>query len=83
MPRILLSQTRGVVLIEPQDGNIKLERDLIRNRDWDYSAPAFGVPEYKREELRKDIIKHHGKKLELIAPNKKKQKKKKPKKKEL
>ena len=60
---------------------IKLERDLIRNRDWNYSAHAFGVPESKLEELRRDIIKHHGKKLELITPKQKKPKKKKPKKK--
>ena len=49
----------------------ELERDLIRNRDWGYSALAFGVPELKREELRKDIVKHHGEKLELIAPKQK------------
>jgi len=59
---------------------IKLERDLIRNRDWNYSALAFGVPESKLEELRRDIIKHHGKKLEIIAPKQKKPKKKKRKK---
>ena len=34
-------------------------------------ALAFGVPESKREELRKDIVKHHGEKLELIAPKQK------------
>jgi rubredoxin len=63
----------------------KLDRDLIRQRDWAYSALAFGVPESKREELRKEVIKHYGAKHELIAPpnrtqkksNKKKRKKKK------
>jgi hypothetical protein len=62
----------------------KLERDLIRQRDWAYSALAFGVPESKLEELREDVIKHYGEKLELIAPKKvakKKTKKKKRKKK--
>lgn len=58
----------------------KLDRDLIRQRDWAYSALAFGVPESKLEDLRKEVIKHHGKKLELIAPKKKNQKKSKKKK---
>ena len=47
----------------------KLERDLIRQRDWDYSALAYGCPESKREELRKEIIARHGERLELITPN--------------
>ncbi len=46
----------------------KLERDFIRERDWDYSATAFGVPSEKREELRQQIIKDYGEKLELKAP---------------
>jgi len=53
----------------------KLERDLIRERDWDYSVTAFGVPEPKREELREEVIKHYGEKFELIAPIKGAQKK--------
>ena len=48
----------------------KLERDLIRQRDWDYSAMAFGCPESKREDLRKEIIASYGEKMELIAPKK-------------
>jgi hypothetical protein len=48
----------------------KLDRDLIRQRDWDYSALAFGCPESKREELRNEIVRHYGEKLELIAPKK-------------
>lgn len=62
----------------------KLERDLIRQRDWAYSILAYGVPESKLEELRTDVIKQYGEKLELIAPtkvSKKKPKKKKRKKK--
>ncbi len=63
----------------------KLDRDLIRQRDWDYSGLAFGCPESKREELRNEIIERYGEKLELIAPKnepprrteKKKKKKKK------
>ena len=59
----------------------KLERDLIRQRDWDYSALAYGCPESKREELRKEIIAQHGEKLELIAPKKEPQRKRKKKRK--
>ncbi|MGD0237422.1 MAG: hypothetical protein ABSC55_23200 [Syntrophorhabdales bacterium] len=46
----------------------KLERDLIRERDWDYSCLAYGVPTKKREQLRQHIIKEHGAALELISP---------------
>jgi hypothetical protein len=56
----------------------KLERDMIRKRDWAYSALAFGCPKDKLEDLRNEVIKTHGKKLELIAeekPTKKKSKK--------
>jgi len=67
-----------------QECNTKLDRDLIRERDWAYSASAFGVPESKLEELRKKVIEIYGEKLELIAPTKsapKKSKKRKRKKK--
>ena len=63
----------------------KLDRDLIRQRDWAYSVSAFGVPDSELENLRKEVIKHYGEKLELIAPqnrNKKKTKKRKRKKKQ-
>lgn len=56
----------------------KLDRDMIRKRDWAYSALAFGCPEDKLEGLRNEVIKKHGKELELIAEEK--PKKKKPKK---
>ncbi len=59
----------------------KLARDLIRQRDWDYSALAYGCPVSKREELRNEIIKHYGEKLELIAPKKEAQKRPKKKRK--
>jgi rubredoxin len=54
---------------------VKLDRDLIRQRDWAYSVSAFGVPESRLEDLRKDVIKHYGEKLELIAPTNRNQKK--------
>jgi hypothetical protein len=48
----------------------KLDRDLIRERDWDYSASAFGLDPAKREELRRQVITRYGEKHELIAPSK-------------
>lgn len=56
----------------------KLDRDLIRSRDWDYSMSAFGLKDISREKLRKDIIKKYGKEYELIEqPNAKNKKKRK------
>ena len=52
----------------------KLERDLIRQRDWDYSVSAFGLPPEAREELRREVIAKFGEALELIAPPEKAQK---------
>ena len=46
----------------------KLERDLIRQGEWDYSASAFGMSKDGREKLRNEVIKKYGKKLEVIAP---------------
>ncbi len=48
----------------------KLDRDLIRQRSWAHSMSAFGVPESKLEDLRKEVIKKFGEKLELIVPDK-------------
>jgi hypothetical protein len=58
-----------------EDCSGKLERDLIRQRDWDYSALAFAVPEDKREDLRREIIKKYGPEYELIVPEKEAKKK--------
>ena len=52
----------------------KLERDLIRQREWDYSASAFGLPSEAREALRRQVIAKFGEALELIAPPEKVQK---------
>ncbi|NUM37138.1 MAG: hypothetical protein HUU50_21555 [Candidatus Brocadiae bacterium] len=49
-----------------EDCDAKLDRDLIRQRDWDYSASAFGVPPEKLEELRTSVVKEYGEQLELI-----------------
>jgi hypothetical protein len=46
----------------------KLERDLIRGRDWDYSATAFGTPQEQLEALRERVIRDYGAAYELISP---------------
>lgn len=48
----------------------KLDRDLIRKRDWDYSTSAFGLDPSMREELYKQVIAQYGEKFELIASSK-------------
>jgi len=53
----------------------KLDRDLTRQLDWDYSVTAFGVPASKLEELRGQVVAQYGKELEFIAPKEKKKKK--------
>ncbi|MCG3154975.1 MAG: hypothetical protein DKINENOH_01573 [bacterium] len=47
----------------------KFERDMIRQRQWDYSASAFALPVEFREGLRSEVIRKYGSKLELIAPS--------------
>lgn len=47
----------------------KLERDLIRERQWDYSVTAFGTPPEKLEKMRKAVIDQYGERLELIVPS--------------
>ena len=47
----------------------KLERDLVRQRDWEYAATtAFLLTDATREALRARVIAEYGEKLELIAP---------------
>jgi len=47
---------------------MKVERDFIRQRAWDFSAMAFGLPEEAREALRRQIIADYGEPLEIISP---------------
>ncbi len=47
---------------------MKLERDLIRSRDWAYSATAFAVAPEHYEALRERVIQKYGADYELIAP---------------
>ena len=46
----------------------KLERDLIRERSWEYSVSAYALTPSGREALRDQVIRNHGPALELIAP---------------
>jgi hypothetical protein len=46
---------------------MKLERDLIRARDWDYSATAFMTAPEQLEALRERVIRDYGADYELIA----------------
>ncbi|MEB2286598.1 MAG: OST-HTH/LOTUS domain-containing protein [Anaerolineae bacterium] len=45
----------------------KLERDLIRAQDWDYSATAFMIAPDQLETLRERVIRDYGAGYELIA----------------
>lgn len=53
-----------------RDCRAKLERDLLRKRDWAYSATAFGMTEEQRELTRKQIVQQFGQDLELVAVSK-------------
>ena len=44
----------------------KLERDLIRARDWEYSVTVFGMSREAREAKHAEIIAKHGSQMELI-----------------
>ncbi|MBE2270305.1 MAG: hypothetical protein IAE80_18855 [Anaerolinea sp.] len=44
----------------------KLERDLIRMREWEDSEVAFGVPAERLEALREQVIREYGAAFELL-----------------
>ncbi|MBN1429361.1 MAG: OST-HTH/LOTUS domain-containing protein [Anaerolineae bacterium] len=48
--------------------NAKLDRDMIRDRDWERSEIAFLTPDDKREDLREQVIWKYGAAFELIEP---------------
>ena len=45
-----------------------LERDLIRQRDWEYSATSFLLSDEAREKLRRKVVAEYGEGFELIDP---------------
>ena len=53
-----------------EDCAAKLDRDLVRQRDWQYSEVAYAISPEKREDFRKKVIQQYGADLELIAPYK-------------
>lgn len=57
----------------------RLERDLIRSRDWEYSVTAFAVAPDQLEALRERVIRDYGADYELIEPPGGKKRKPKPK----
>ncbi len=61
----LFTRVNDIGLCEECDA--KFDRDMIRLREWDYSASAFAVPKDKREAFRNEVIKKYGKKLELVV----------------
>jgi len=45
----------------------KLERDLLRNRDWVHSVTAFRLNDEQRELMRRQVVKEYGRDFEFIA----------------
>lgn len=52
-----------------EDCSKKLDRDLIRERDWARSVTAYGLNDEQREEVRRQIVGEFGENLELMAPS--------------
>jgi len=53
-----------------EECDAKIQRDLIRARDWDYVAAAFGLDDRGRERLRAEVIRQYGAENELIMDQK-------------
>ena len=47
----------------------RFERDMIRQRRWDYSALTFGLSAVDCEKLRKEVIKTYGAECEMVLPD--------------
>jgi hypothetical protein len=58
-----------------EECDAKIQRDLIRARDWDYVAAAFGLGDRGRERLRAEVIRQYGAENELIMDQKPKKRK--------
>lgn len=46
----------------------KLDRDMVRDRDWERSWTAWHTPDDQREALRAEVIARYRAQYELIAP---------------
>jgi hypothetical protein len=77
-PLDLINECAGCDLIRPLDDTglctecaAKLDRDMIRERAWDYSATAFfHYDPQDYETLREKVIAEYGASYELISPKK-------------
>ena len=58
-----------------EECDARIQRDLIRARDWDYVAAAFGLDDQGRERLRAAVIRQYGTENELIMDQKPKKRK--------
>ena len=58
-----------------EECDARIQRDLIRARDWDYVAAAFGLDDRGRERLRAEVIRQYGAENELIMDQKPKRRK--------
>jgi hypothetical protein len=58
-----------------EECDAKIQRDLIRARNWDYVAAAFGLDDEGRERLRAEVIRQYGAENELIMDQKPKKRK--------
>jgi len=58
-----------------EECDAKIQRDLIRARNWDYVAAAFGLDDRGRERLRAEVIRQYGAENELIMDQKPKKRK--------
>jgi len=58
-----------------EECDAKIQRDLIRARNWDYVAAAFGLDDRGRERLRDEVIRQYGAENELIMDQKPKKRK--------
>lgn len=47
----------------------RFERDMIRQRRWEYSALAFGLSAEDCEKLRGEVIETYGAKYEMVSPD--------------
>ena len=50
-----------------EECDAKIQRDLIRARNWDYVAAAFGLDDEARKRLRVEVIRQYGPQNELMA----------------
>jgi hypothetical protein len=66
---------RGNDLMLCEECDAKIQRDLIRARNWDYVAAAFGLDDQGRERLRAEVIRQYGAESELIMDQKPKKRK--------